>query len=53
MMITFGDQTAIILPVENYSELATLTERELQQLSLCFAGSALCLSASEFYRDMS
>jgi len=25
LMITFGDQTAIILPVENYSELATLT----------------------------
>ena len=49
LMITFGDQTAIILPVENYSELAALTGGELQQLSLCFAGSALCLNDRDLH----
>lgn len=49
LMITFGDQTAIVLPVENYAELTALTERELQQLSLCFAGSALCLNDRDLH----
>ena len=49
LMITFADQTAIVLPVENYSELATLTGGELQQLSLCFAGSALCLNDRDLH----
>lgn len=49
LMIIFSDQTAIVLPVENYSELATLTGEELQQLSLCFAGSALCLNDRDLH----
>ncbi|WP_215883727.1 DUF2442 domain-containing protein [Acidithiobacillus sulfurivorans] len=49
LMITFGDQTAIVLPVANYSELSALTEKERQQLSLCFAGSALCLNDQDLH----
>ncbi|MGC5701878.1 hypothetical protein J4P02_16885 [Pseudomonas sp. NFXW11] len=38
----FADGTSIHLPVENYPELALLSEVQLQQLYLGFSATALC-----------
>lgn len=49
LVIEFADHTAIVLPVENYPELAALTGDELSRLGLCFAGSALCLDDRDLH----
>lgn len=41
--IGFSDRAAILLPVDNYTELRDLTPDELDGIELGFAGSALCL----------
>nr|WP_011264501.1 DUF2442 domain-containing protein [Leptospirillum ferrooxidans]AAX36044.1 ORF151 [Leptospirillum ferrooxidans] len=49
LTIEFADHTAIVLPVENYPELAALTGDELLRLDLCFAGSAVCLNDRDLH----
>lgn len=48
LAIGFSDQTAVLLPVDNYVELRSLSREELDQLKLELAGSALCLE----HRDL-
>lgn len=45
----FADQSAIVLPVANYPELAQLSVAELNALTLEFGGSALCLEARDLH----
>lgn len=49
ILIGFVDQSAILLPIQNYAELATLAKEELDQLSIGFGGSALCLEAKDLH----
>lgn len=49
LLISFVDHSAVALPTQNYPELATLTEAELNALELGFAGSALCLDARDLH----
>ncbi len=43
LLIGFADQSAVVLPVKNYPELAELNTTELEHLAVGFGGSALCL----------
>ena len=49
LTIGFADQSAVVLPVKNYPELATLSHAELARLSLGYAGSALCLDEQDLH----
>jgi hypothetical protein len=49
LMIGFIDDSALLLPIKNYPELAKLPKAELNQLSLGFAGSALCLDERDLH----
>lgn len=49
LLIGFRDQTAVVLPIQNYPELAELTTEELDRLSIGFGGSALCLEARDLH----
>jgi hypothetical protein len=42
LVISFADQSAIVLPIKNYPELDELNMDELVHLSIGFGGSALC-----------
>ncbi len=47
--IKFLDQSAVLLPVKNYPELATLSETELNELAIGFGGTALCLESCDLH----
>ena len=49
LMIKFADQSAVVLPIRNYPELAGLTPDELDRLVLGFAGGALCLEEHDLH----
>lgn len=49
LQIGFADRSAVILPVQNYPELAQLSRADLDRLVLGFAGSALCLEAHDLH----
>jgi Protein of unknown function (DUF2442) len=49
LAIGFADQTAVVLPIKNYPELARLSPSELSRLALGFAGSALCLEDQDLH----
>lgn len=49
LRIGFSDQSAVILPIKNYPELAQLSRADLDRLVLGFAGSALCLEAQDLH----
>ena len=49
LRIDFADQSAVVLPVKNYPELAKLSRAELGRLALGFAGSALCLEEQDLH----
>ncbi|WP_433692655.1 DUF2442 domain-containing protein [Herbaspirillum seropedicae] len=49
LAVHFADQTAILLPVANYAELASLTRAELGRIELGYAGSALCLEERDLH----
>jgi Protein of unknown function (DUF2442) len=48
-MIGFSDDSAVLLPIRNYPELATLSKSELSRLSLGFGGSALCFHENDLH----
>jgi hypothetical protein len=49
LMIGFSDDSAVLLPIKNYPELATLSKSELSRLSLGFGGSALCFHKNDLH----
>ncbi|MBL8404706.1 MAG: DUF2442 domain-containing protein [Dechloromonas sp.] len=49
LMVSFADDSAVVLPVSNYPELATLKLAELKHLSVGFGGSALCLAERDLH----
>ena len=49
LMIGFADQSAVVLPIKNYPELARLSHTQLGRLSLGYAGSALCLDEQDLH----
>jgi hypothetical protein len=49
LMIGFSDDSAVLLPIRNYPELATLSKSELSRLSLGFGGSALCFHENDLH----
>ena len=49
LLIGFADQSAVVLPVQNYPELAELSTTELEHLALGFGGSALCLDERDLH----
>jgi hypothetical protein len=49
LMIGFGDDSAVVLPLKNYPELASLTKADIARLTLGFAGSALCLEGRDLH----
>jgi hypothetical protein len=49
LMIRFADQSAVVLPIKNYPELAKLSHTQLDRLSLGYAGSALCLDEEDLH----
>jgi hypothetical protein len=49
LLAGFVDQSAVLLPVKNYPELAALSQAELEQMTLGFRGSALCLDARDLH----
>lgn len=49
LMIGFGDDSAVVLPIKNYPELADLKKAEIASLTLGFAGSALCLEERDLH----
>jgi hypothetical protein len=49
LTIGFADQTAVVLPIKNYPELAHLSRADLGRLALGFAGSALCLDGQDLH----
>jgi hypothetical protein len=49
LMIGFSDDSAVLLPIKNYPELATLSKSELSRLSLGFGGSALCFHEKDLH----
>ena len=48
-MIGFGDDSAVVLPIKNYPELAALKKTDIARLTLGFAGSALCLDDHDLH----
>lgn len=49
LLIGFADQSALLLPVKNYPELAKLSTPELGRLSVGYGGSALCLDERDLH----
>lgn len=49
LLIGFVDQSAVVLPVQNYPELAALGITELEHLELGFGGTALCLEERDLH----
>jgi hypothetical protein len=49
LLIGFADQSAVVLPVKNYPELADLSTNELNHLEVGFGGSALCLNSRDLH----
>lgn len=49
LTIGFADQSAVVLPIKNYPELAKLSHTQLGRLSLGYAGSALCLDEQDLH----
>lgn len=49
LLLGFADQSAVVLPVKNYPELAELDASELDQLTIGFGGGALCLDARDLH----
>ena len=49
LLIGFADQSAVVLPVKNYPELAELNTTELDRLAVGFGGSALCLDDRDLH----
>jgi hypothetical protein len=49
LMIGLADQTALLLPVGLYPELADLLPAELARIELGFGGSALCLESHDIH----
>ncbi|EGF30670.1 hypothetical protein IMCC9480_1035 [Oxalobacteraceae bacterium IMCC9480] len=49
VLVGFSDRSAVLLPIQNYPELAELTVTELDQLTLGFGGSALCLPTRDLH----
>lgn len=49
LMVGFADQSAVVLPVKNYPELAELSLAELGRLTVGFGGSALCLDIRDLH----
>lgn len=49
LMVGLADQTAVLLPINNYPELADLTVDELSQVTLGFGGNALCLESQDLH----
>lgn len=52
LMITLADQTAVLLPLKNYPDLADLPSAELEQVELGFGGSALCLESRDLHLSL-
>jgi hypothetical protein len=48
-LVSFADLSAVALPVKNHPELASLTSANLNQLTLGFDGSALCLDDRDLH----
>jgi hypothetical protein len=49
VIVRFADQTAVLLPVANYPELAALTAEQLNRIDLGFGGSAVCLESQDLH----
>ncbi len=49
LKIGFADHSAVMLPIKNYPELASLDSISLSELTLGFGGSALCLEARDLH----
>jgi hypothetical protein len=49
LAISFADDSAVLLPVKNYPELASLSIEELESFEVTFAGSALCLDVCDIH----
>jgi hypothetical protein len=49
LLVSFADQSALLLPVHNYPELSELNKAELAHLELGFGGSALCLEEKDLH----
>lgn len=49
LLIDFADQSAVALPVKNYRELAKLSASDLENVTVGFGGSALCLDARDLH----
>jgi hypothetical protein len=49
LMIGFGDDSAVVLPIKNYPELSALKKTDIARLTLGFAGSALCLDDRDLH----
>lgn len=49
LLVSFSDQSAIVLPIKNYPELNELSIEELVHLNLGFGGSALCSEARDLH----
>lgn len=49
LLVGFADQSAVVLPVKNYPELAELSTTELEHLTVGFGGAALCLDERDLH----
>lgn len=49
LAIGFADQTAVLLPIDNYTELRDLSAEDLDRIELGYAGSALCLPHQDLH----
>lgn len=49
LLIGFADQSAVLLPVQNYAELSALGVAELEGLAIGYGGTALCLEAQDLH----
>ena len=49
LLVGFADQSAVVLPVKNYPELAELSTDDLDRVVVGFGGSALCLNVRDLH----
>lgn len=49
LLISLQEQGAVFLLISEFAELATLSESQLSQLTIGFAGTALCLNECDLH----
>ena len=49
LLVSFADESAVMLPIKKYPEFAQLTTEDLHFITLGFGGGALCLASKDLH----